>query len=104
MAAQQVAVLVGGIRAGGVVAVSLIRLHESQGDLALWIPIITGGVIGAILMGALFDWALIILSSLSGATLIVETFQLETSISLIALLVLLAVGIGIQASAMRRGG
>jgi hypothetical protein len=55
-------------------------------------------------MGALFDWALIILSSLSGATLIVETFQLETSISLIALLVLLAVGIGIQASAMRRGG
>ena len=104
MAVQQVAVVVGGFVAGGVAALSLMRLLELQGDLAVWIPFIIGGIIGAILMGVLFDWALIILSSLTGAALIAETFQLESPFRLIVLLVLLAIGIGIQSGAMRRGG
>jgi hypothetical protein len=103
---QQVAVIIAGFIAGGIIAVDLLRLLELQNDIALWIPFIVGGLIGAILVAALFDWALIILSSLSGAALIVETelFDLRTPLNFVVLVVLVTLGIVIQAASMKRSG
>ena len=67
-----------------------------------WIVYIVGGIIGIILVGMLFDWALIALSAFGGATLLVQAFHLTRSTNALAFIVLLILGIAIQTSAMRR--
>ena len=67
-----------------------------------WISWVIGGVIGVILVSILFDWALISLSSFGGAVLLVQSLNLDISVRSIAFIVLLIIGICIQASNMRR--
>jgi hypothetical protein len=50
-----------------VVAVDRFGGSVPQGSRNYWIAFVIGGVIGAILLGAFFNWALIVLSSLAGA-------------------------------------
>ena len=50
----------------------------------------------------LFDWALVILSSLSGTALIVQRVPLERDPQLILAAVLLILGIAIQGSLQRK--
>ncbi len=57
---------------------------------------IIGGLIGVGLIMVIFDWSLIILSSLAGATMIVQSMQFKPSINLTVFLVLLALGLTIQ--------
>jgi hypothetical protein len=68
-----------------------------------WISWIIGGVIGVILVSMLFDWALIGLSSFGGATLLVQSLNLAPPIRGIAFIVLLIIGILVQASIMSGG-
>lgn len=67
-----------------------------------WLIYILGGIIGIILVGLLFDWALITLSAFAGATLIVQGFNLTGSANMLAFIVLLIGGFAIQASDMRK--
>ena len=65
-----------------------------------------GGIIGAGLVIVLFDWALIILSSLTGASLIVQNIQFAAYSPALVFIILLIVGIVLQAvqlTADRRG-
>ncbi len=71
------------------------------GDL-VWLPFLIGGIIGAILVVFLFDVALIGLSALAGAALIVQTLDLDPLIGLALFVVLCIVGIGIQAYMLQR--
>ena len=66
-----------------------------------WIGWIVGGVIGIILVSILFDWALIGLSSFSGAALLVQALNLSDSIRNISFVLLLIVGIFVQVLGMR---
>jgi hypothetical protein len=66
-----------------------------------WISWIIGGLIGVILVSILFDWALISLSSFGGAALLVQSLNLDSSIRSVVFIVLLIIGIFIQASNMR---
>jgi hypothetical protein len=68
----------------------------------LAIVMVVCGVIGAILAGVLFDWALIILSSLAGAALLVDALNLEQTAGLVVMLVVAVAGISIQANLMHR--
>jgi hypothetical protein len=66
-----------------------------------WITWVIGGVIGVILVSILFDWALIGLSAFGGSALLVQSLNLDGSIRSVAFIVLLIVGVFIQASHMR---
>ena len=80
VAIRKVAVAAAGFFAGGYFLVQL--LNVSAGGAALpapgqavapWVLFLVGGVIGAVLMNIVFNWTIIVLSSIGGATLICET-------------------------------
>jgi hypothetical protein len=94
---QTIAIGLAGFLAGGYV---LLALTASLGlDMPTWIIYIVGGIIGVILVSFLFDWAIITLSSLAGASLVVEAFQLQRT-GLIFIILVLA-GVIIQGTAHR---
>lgn len=101
---QRLAVAVAGFVAGGYFLVMVVNLFtdvSSQWELA---PFLIGGVIGAVLVASLLDWALIFLSALAGATLIVQALQFSTIITLLLFLVLLLIGMGVQYSQKKNHG
>ena len=67
-----------------------------------WIAFIVGGIIGAILIGLLFEWALILLSSLTGAFLLVHALHLGTVFDSLVVVVVFVAGVLIQAR-LKRG-
>jgi hypothetical protein len=94
--AQKVAIGVGGFLAGGYVA-HAIALRSVEPSW-IWIAVAIGGVIGAVLLIALFDWALIALSSLAGAALVALNLPVEPPWPGLIFLGLFVVGIAVQAS------
>jgi hypothetical protein len=67
---QRGAVLLGGFMAGGTLLTGLIGSLLGGPGQGGWLPFLIGGILGAILMSVVFDWALMILSSLLGAVLV----------------------------------
>jgi hypothetical protein len=67
-----------------------------------WIIYIIGGVLGVILVSILFDWALITLSSLAGAALIVQAFYLQGAAGGLLFFILFIAGVIFQGSLLRR--
>ena len=63
---------------------------------------VIAGIIGASLVIALFDWALIALSSIIGAAIIVRAIALPPPWTAILFVVLLIAGIAIQAGLFAR--
>ena len=70
-------------------------LHSSQ-PVVSWIAFVLGGIIGAILVTMLLDPALILLSSLVGATAITQNVPLTDAAKGILFIVLLVLGIIVQ--------
>jgi membrane protein implicated in regulation of membrane protease activity len=62
----------------------------------MWIAFGVGGLAGAILTAALLDPALIVMSSLTGATAISQNIPLDSSASTLLFVVLLVLGITVQ--------
>jgi hypothetical protein len=102
---QKLAIVIAGFIAGGHLAAVLgspYLVHEGLKMPVAWVCFIVGGILGAILLYAFFNWALIILSSLYGSHLILREF-LATHHYLPLFIILLAlVGILFQASIYRR--
>jgi hypothetical protein len=90
---QYVAAALAGFAAGAYATVPLATVLGGTS----WIPFV-GGALGALLMFLLFDWALIVLSALTGARALVAVSGLGGPIYTGVWLLLSAVGIGIQAS------
>jgi hypothetical protein len=97
---QRLVVGIAGFLAGGYV-LYLLAFGLEQEALA-WIAFFVGGVVGAILVMAVFDWALIILSSLTGATVIAQNVSLDRPASALLFVVLLVLGIVVQARQLPR--
>ena len=68
----------------------------------LAITFIIGGIIGALLLLSLFDWALIVFSSVAGAELIVSNLHFPATGATILFLGLAIVGIMAQAALFSR--
>jgi hypothetical protein len=66
-----------------------------------WIVYILGGIIGLILVSVLFDWALITLSSLAGASLIVQALFSQGTTGGLLFFILFIAGVIIQGSILR---
>ena len=98
---QKVAIAVLGFLAGGKLAGAIAAaffVHYAQHSTIIFV---VGGIIGAILLLALFDWALIVVSSLIGAHLIQSAIVLPASGSTIVFIGLAVIGILVQAASLR---
>jgi len=92
---QKVAIYVGGFWAGGYLLIQVLTefgIHIRHH----WLPFIAGGIMGAILMNLAFSLALIVLSSLFGAILIVQALHLSAGRTSIPFFLLCALGIAMQ--------
>src|SRR6184192_2017161 len=99
---QKIAIGVLGFLAGGKLAGAIAAaffVHYAQYSTFIFL---VGGIIGAILLLVLFDWALIVVSSLIGAHLIQSAIVLPASGSTIVFIALTIIGIVIQAASLRR--
>ena len=96
---QRIAVAVAGFLAGALLATNF--LSGISLSVPPLFPMIIGGIIGAILLSLVFDWALIFLSSATGAALIMQSVHLEPLMGLLAFVVLLILGISVQARILR---
>jgi hypothetical protein len=102
---QRVAVAVAGWFAGGILAVRLVAALGWSADPTMsWIASIVGGIISAIIVFFLFDWALIILTALSGAVLICDALPLSVPLTWIIGIALVLIGIAVQSFDFRRRG
>jgi hypothetical protein len=93
---QKIAIGVAGFWAGGYFAVVLLRTMDLPHTNFSWVAFVVGGILGAILMFTVFDWALIILSSVSGAHLIVHSTNLVPTAGGLTFLVCALIGIFVQ--------
>jgi hypothetical protein len=100
--AQRLAIGLAGFLAGGYLAVGVLGLLGVELGAQWWGPFIMGGILGALISYPLFDWALIVLSSLTGAVLIVQALQLGETWSLLATLIATLLGVTIQGRMHRR--
>jgi hypothetical protein len=100
---QKIAIAVFGFLAGGKLAGAIAAaffVHYVQYSAVIFV---VGGLIGALLLLTLFDWALIVVSSLIGAHLIQDAIVLPPSGSTIVFLGLAVIGILVQVASFRRG-
>jgi len=96
---ERVAFALAGLYAGGFVAMLLTdQLGLNLPDLGVFL---VGGVIGAVLATLVMDWAIIVLSSLVGAGMIVDALGLDSLAAAIAAGAMATVGIVVQAALMR---
>jgi len=101
---QKVAIAVLGFLAGGKLATAVAAaffVHYAQYSTIIFV---VGGVIGAILLLAVFGWALIVVSSFIGAYLIVfqDAIVLPPTGSTLVFIGLVILGIFVQAASSRR--
>ncbi len=94
---QRALVAIAGFFAGGyfLSAAATVALPNTTETVA-WLAFVAGGIVGAILTAALLDPALILLSSLAGATAISQNVPLEQESKGILFLGLLVFGIVAQ--------
>jgi hypothetical protein len=99
---QHVVVIFAGFLAGGHLVIRFLSSLNWQSNQYFWLFFLLGGILGAILALMLLDWALIILSSLVGATLISQVLPLGPPENTLSFIVLAALGILVQSQLIRR--
>ena len=97
---QKAAIVVAGFAAGGYIALNLFDQFAGLPAQMVWLPYIIGGIIGAVILFFVFDWALIFLSTLTGATLIVQMAAFNPGIEIVLYIALVIAGMVFQAKTM----
>lgn len=105
VALQSVMVALAGFAIGGQLAASL--FDGAGGSLAngvpaAWLPYVIGGIIGAVLVLLAFDWALIVLSSLLGASLVTQPLATQRPLGVGIFVAAFAIGVAVQFLQMYR--
>jgi hypothetical protein len=101
---QYVAAGIAGFLGGAYLALILLPYLGELGPTVEWVAAIVGGVVGAILVLLLYDWALIILSAAIGASMLVQLLEVDASLRVVLWAGLALVGIIAQAIMLRRSG
>lgn len=100
---ESVAIGIAGFLGGGYVLLSIAgMLGFDRGGLSSWIIFVVGGIIGVILVALLFNWALITISSLVGASMVVAAFGMTAATAGIVYIILVVAGVLIQGTTLRR--
>ncbi len=98
---QKLAVAIAGFIAGGRLASALLVAFFADHAHYQEITFVIGGILGALLLLALFDWVLIFLSSIEGAHLIVTAITLPQTGAAILFAALVLIGLLVQGSMFR---
>jgi hypothetical protein len=101
MGLKTIAISIAGFLLGGS---ALLSLASAFGiERGLFILYIIGGILGIIFIGIFFDWALIIISSLAGASMIAQTLDMQRAVvSGVVFVILLLIGIVVQSNDMSK--
>lgn len=99
---QKLAIAVFGFVAGGKLGMALSAAFLSSQAMHPAIVFVIGGVVGAMLLLALFDWALIFLSAVVGAYMIQAAVTLPPMGMAILFVVLVVVGVLVQTASFQR--
>jgi hypothetical protein len=106
--AQKLTIGLIGFVAGGGIGLVLLRKLGLVGEGSAWVVYLIAGIVGLVLILILFDWALILLSSLAGANLIVTGASAHVHLPretwFLALIALALIGVVVQAGWWRRAG
>jgi hypothetical protein len=94
---QKFAIGLAGLIAGGYIAFYLLQTFPLGVGSYQWLAVAAGAFLGAVLAGSMYDWALILLTSASGAVVITQNIPIEKPFITIVLLGLLIIGIIVQA-------
>ena len=97
------AIALAGLLAGGYIAMGVSLFLGIEIAPLFWMIFAAGGIVGCVLAVTLFDWALILLSSLAGAVLILEGIPFNPFGKALLFVALLIAGVLIQRSMMRLG-
>ena len=99
---QWVAIGLAGFSAGGYILVRFLHLSGWGTTEVDWLFFVIGGILGLLLIIVLFDWALIILSSLVGSGLITDTVYVGQGVTTALFIALFVVGL-IAQSRLKKG-
>ena len=99
---QTIAIGAAGFFGGGYVLLGLAAMMGLDRGALAWIVFVVGAFLGIILISLLFDWALITLSSMAGASMLVNAFGLERGIGGVILIALFIAGMLVQGAILRR--
>jgi hypothetical protein len=99
---QRMAIGLAGFLVGAFLGLGVVRILDLQAGWWGWLGLVVGGIVGVILLGAAFEWALIGLSALAGAMLMVGALELSSTMHLLVLLALFVAGVVVQ-TALRGG-
>ena len=99
---QKVAIAIAGFLAGGGIAVAAFNAFSTTPVPMFSLTFLIGGLAGAVLLLLLFDWALILLSSIEGAHLIAGRIHIAATGAMVLTVALAIVGLVVQGSMLRR--
>ncbi|MGA9117220.1 MAG: hypothetical protein WB626_10635 [Bacteroidota bacterium] len=74
---QKAALIAAGFVAGALVAYRMAGLEGWDAGAMMWLVVAAAGVLGAVALSRVFEWALVVLSSLAGALLIGSVLPVE---------------------------
>lgn len=98
---QKLAIAVAGFIAGGRIAWALAAAFWVEHAHYRGITFVIGGILSALLLLALFDWVLILLSSVEGAHLVANGIVLPEKGAVILFIALAVIGVVVQGSMLR---
>jgi hypothetical protein len=101
-ATQEFMIGIVGFLVGGYLGAQLLTAVMPYPGRDLWFAVFGGGIAGVLLLNALFDWALIVMSSLVGAAFIVDASGVSGHSTPFLYAALAMIGIVIQAIARRQ--
>ncbi len=99
---QRLSIGLAGFLAGGYLAIRIPSRFGLELEQLYWALYLLGGLLGAVFSYLIFDWALILLSSLSGAFLVVEAAGFSPQVEILLFVALTIAGVFFQAGLMRR--
>lgn len=98
---QTIAIGIAGFFAGGFTLTALAGMLGVDTGSTFWIIYAIGGIIGLVVVIYLFDWAIITLSSLAGASLLVQAFLPQGGAGGVIFAILVIIGVVVQGSVLR---
>lgn len=99
---QTIAIWLAGFLAGGYVLSLLADMLKIDAGKYSWLIFIIGGIVGIVLVGLLFDWAIIALSSFMGASLVTNSVFSTIGYTSLILIILFIAGVVIQGYLLQR--
>lgn len=97
LALQKFAVVFTGLILGGFFVFQALEMLDARlQPAAAWLAAGVGAVLGAVLLVTLFNWALILLSSVLGAALLLRGAHFQRGVGAAAAVALVLLGIGVQ--------